>query len=150
MNSSQRYARGHSNARIRGRARSLGINGPDQISAFRNEIGSLPSEHIARRRLAVDMLFERRVDRVYSRSVFILYSSPSYKVRIRNVHRASHLGDKVEILLLIFPVTFASLQDPLMGVVGLFTRSRMGWDIKTLIKYQRNPPNSEGAIDTTI
>jgi hypothetical protein len=38
----------------------------------------------------------------------------------------------------------------LIGVVGLFTRSRMGWDIKTLIKYQRNPPNSEGAIDTTI
>jgi hypothetical protein len=95
------------------------------------------------------MLFKCRVDRVYSRSVFILYNF-KYKARVHNVHRPSHLGDKVEILLLIFREAFASLQDPLIGVVGLFTRSRMGWDIKTLIKYQRNPSKSEGATDTTI
>jgi hypothetical protein len=95
------------------------------------------------------MLFESRVDRVYSRSVFILYNF-KYKARVHNVHRPSHLGDKVEILLLIFRVALISLQNTLVGVVGLFNRSRMGWDIKTLIKYQRDPPNSEGAIDTTI
>jgi hypothetical protein len=68
------------------------------------------------------MLFESRVDRVYSRSVFILYNF-KYKARVHNVHRPSHLGDKVEILLLIFRVALISLQNTLVGVVGLLARS---------------------------